>query len=88
MPVMPGCSLAEPTLATQPVATVGARWRGTIRIFMPLSRTYSWGWIGPSWSLATAGAVTMARTPTTRTARARPAADRVEVGNIDSSMGS
>src|SRR5437667_264888 len=41
MPVMPGRSLAEPTWATQPPATVGERWRGMSSSFIPLERKCS-----------------------------------------------
>jgi hypothetical protein len=36
MPVIPGGSLTDPTLATQPHATVGASCRSTSSNFMPL----------------------------------------------------
>src|SRR5215213_5575457 len=39
MPVMPGCSLTEPTRATQPAATFGSPLRCTSSSRIPLSRT-------------------------------------------------
>src|SRR5512137_822915 len=41
-PVIPGRSLTEPTLATQPAATLGSPFLGIIRNRNPFCKTYSW----------------------------------------------
>ena len=51
MPVMPGRSFTEPTLASQPAAMVlGWSWRGTRRNFMPLGSVKSSG--STCWAMA------------------------------------